>query len=76
MSNIDAFKYLVITKNWLERAECFNEDGSINLEKLNSLTRGHNYIIDETTFLTNDKLLYELQKSVQIRKRLFSQNEN
>ena len=50
MSNIDAFKYLVITKNWLEQAECFNEDGSINVEKLNSLTKGHKYIIDEATF--------------------------
>ncbi|OUB94125.1 hypothetical protein BK784_21140 [Bacillus thuringiensis serovar medellin] len=76
MSNIDVFKYLAITKNWLEQAECFNEDGSINVEKLNSLTKGHKYIIDEATFFTNDKLLNELKKSVQIRKRLFSQNDN
>lgn len=51
MSNKDDFKYLVITKQWLEQASCLNKDGSINIEKLNSLTKGHKYIIDEATFL-------------------------
>ncbi|PEB42229.1 hypothetical protein [Bacillus pseudomycoides] len=51
MSNKNDFKYLVITKQWLEQAGCFNQDGSINIEKLNKLTKGHKYLLDEMTFL-------------------------
>ncbi|GIX59457.1 MULTISPECIES: hypothetical protein [Bacillus] len=51
MENQDFSKLLVITKQWLEAAECLNEDGSINIEKLKSLTAGQTYMIDEASFL-------------------------
>jgi hypothetical protein len=51
MENQDFSKLLVITKQWLVAAECLNEDGSINVEKLKSLTDGHTYMIDEASFL-------------------------
>lgn len=34
MENQDFLKLLVITKQWLEAAECINVNGSINIEKL------------------------------------------
>ncbi|MCP1181249.1 hypothetical protein NKS28_27955 [Bacillus sp. 1663tsa1] len=64
-------KSLVITKQWLEQAECFYKDGSLNVKKLNSLTEGHNYIIDEVTFLIDKKVNHILKKIVQIRRQSY-----